>query len=380
MKVIAAILLSIATVNAAIISVPVYRLPEVDQTVDRVIARANNQHQLFMSKLEEAPVGVPLTNYMDAQYFGEIALGTPPQKFKVIFDTGSSNLWVPSTKCWDVACLVHSRYDAWKSKTHKKNGTKFAIQYGTGSVAGVISHDVLTWGGLKVPVDFGEAHKLPGLVFVAGKFDGILGLGYPSIAVAGVVPPFVQLAKNKLIDSAVFAFYANRASDPSQPVGMLTLGGVDQRLYTGDITYVNVTRKAYWEVKMDSVKLGGQDLNITHGAAIDTGTSLIAMPVAEAVLINEKIGATRTPFGQYFVDCEKLPTLPDLELSFGGRAFVMKPQDYILQLQGICLSSFMGLDIPAPAGPLWIVGDSFLRAYYTVYDMESDRVGFASSK
>lgn len=130
---------------------------------------------------------------------------------------------------------------------------------------------------------------------------------------------------------------------------------------------------------MDSVKLGNNDLGISHGAAIDTGTSLIAMPTDEAATINKQIGGTRLPTGQYIIDCATLPTLPTLTLTFGGVEFPMQPTDYVLQLQGQCLSSFFGLDIPAPAGPLWIVGDSFLRAYTTAYDFGQNRVGFAKS-
>jgi saccharopepsin len=82
----------------------------------------------------------------------------------------SSNLWVPGASCTSIACFLHAKYDSASSSSYKANGTSFAIRYGSGSLEGFVSQDVLTIGDLTIKhQDFAEATKEPGLAFAFGK-------------------------------------------------------------------------------------------------------------------------------------------------------------------------------------------------------------------
>ncbi|XP_064237086.1 napsin-A-like isoform X2 [Aotus nancymaae] len=299
----------------------------------------------------DKPAFVPLSKFLDAQYFGEIGLGTPPQNFTVTFDTGSSNLWVPSKRCHlsSVPCWFHHRFNPNASSSFQPNGTKFTIEYGTGRVDGILSEDKLTIGGIKgASVTFGEALWESSLVFTLSRPDGILGLGFPILAVEGVRPPLDVLVEQGLLDKPVFSFYLN------------------------------------------SVKVGSGLTLCARGCAaiLDTGTPVIIGPAEEIQALHKAIGGIPLLAGEYIIRCSEIPKLPAVSLFLGGVWFNLTAQDYVIQfVQGdfrFCLSGFRGLDIPSPPGPMWILGDVFLGAYVAVFDrgdMKSGaRVGLARAR
>jgi len=343
----------------------------------------NHEQEMFKDTALHAEKGahpVPVSNFLNAQYFSEITIGTPPQSFKVVLDTGSSNLWVPSSECGSIACYLHTKYDSSSSSTYKKNGSDFEIRYGSGSLSGFVSEDTMTIGDLKVKNQiFAEATEEPGLAFAFGRFDGILGLGFDTISVNKIVPPFYNMIDQGLLDEPVFAFYLGDTNNGEESEA--TFGGVNKDHYTGKMTNIPLRRKAYWEVDLDAITFGDATAELDNtGVILDTGTSLIALPTTLAELLNKEMGAKKGYNGQYTVECDKRDSLPDMSFTLSGYNFTITPYDYILEVQGSCISSFMGMDFPEPVGPLAILGDAFLRKWYSVYDLGKGTVGLAASK
>ncbi|XP_047696908.1 renin isoform X2 [Prionailurus viverrinus] len=329
---------------------------------------------------------VVLTNYLDTQYYGEIGIGTPPQTFKVIFDTGSANLWVPSTKCSPLytACEIHSLYDSSESSSYMENGTAFTIHYGSGKVKGFLSQDEVTVGGITVTQTFGEVTELPLIPFMLAKFDGILGMGFPAQAVGGVTPVFDHILSRGVLKEDVFSVYYSRNSHLLG--GEVVLGGSDPQYYQGNFHYVSVSKTGSWQIKMKGVSVRSATVVCEEGCmvVVDTGASYISGPTSSLRLLMETLGAKELSTNEYVVNCKQVPTLPDISFQLGGRAYTLTSADYVLKdpygNDGLCTLALHGLDVPPPTGPVWVLGASFIRKFYTEFDRHNNRIGFALAR
>jgi cathepsin D len=352
-------LLGLATLVAALHTIPVQRI--TSSHAKRMIGD-----------------NLPLTDISDAQYFGPISIGTPGQVIQVVFDTGSSNLWVPSSKCPDSSCKSHNMYYETKSSTYEANGTAFQIAYGSGNVSGIFSTDTVSVAGMSVKKQsFGEVTHESGTTFSAAKFDGICGLGFDSISVAHETPLWYNLVAQGLVKDLEFAFWLNK--DPNAAVGgELTLGGYDKTKFTGELHWTPVTAQGYWQVKMDQFNIKGDHCPAGGCKAIvDSGTSLIAGPKSVINTINSGLGCFTLLGECLWLSCPNFANLPDLTVTLNGQAFVLKPADYIIKSGSQCISGFMGIDLPANLSDLYILGDVFMSTYYTVFDFGGKRVGMA---
>eukprot|EP00578_Thalassiosira_sp_NH16_P011508 CAMPEP_0181119848 /NCGR_PEP_ID=MMETSP1071-20121207/23819_1 /TAXON_ID=35127 /ORGANISM="Thalassiosira sp., Strain NH16" /LENGTH=417 /DNA_ID=CAMNT_0023204419 /DNA_START=41 /DNA_END=1294 /DNA_ORIENTATION=+ len=355
------------------------------ETSHKVVLRGSSssaQQQLFEDQAELVAEGksenVVIRDYSNAQYYGTVKIGTPGQEFTVIFDTGSSNLWVPKVHCKNCGYwFIHggkSKYDNSKSSTYVSDGSDFHIQYGSGDVKGHFSNDKVTLADdIEVTGQmFAEVENAGGLGvgYMLGKFDGILGLGFEGLALGGAATVFKNAIDQNMVAQQMFAFDLGDNSD-----GELTFGGYDDSKFTGEISWVSLSEPKYWQIDIENIQAGSFSTGVTNGI-VDSGTSLITGPSAEIRKIAQSVGATANLLGQYTIDCALVPNLPDLEFHIDGKAWPVPGKDLVIQASGTCLFAMMGMDIPS--GPQWILGDVFMRHYYTIFDYGGKRVGFAT--
>ncbi|KAH8291801.1 hypothetical protein KR054_000743, partial [Drosophila jambulina] len=323
-----------------------------------------------------------LNNRLNLEYAGPVSIGTPGQPFNMLFDTGSANLWVPSAECSakNLACQHHHRYNSSASKSYIPDGRRFAIAYGTGSLSGRLAQDTVAIGQLVVRNQtFGMAMHEPGSTFVDTNFAGIVGLGFRAIAEEQTTPLFENMCEQRLVEECVFSFYLKR-NGSERKGGELLFGGVDATRFTGSLTFVPLTRAGYWQFHLDGVEVGGQVISQHRQAIADTGTSLLAAPPREYLIINSLLGGLPTANNEYLLNCSELDKLPEIVFVIGGQRFGLQPRDYVMRATdddgtSVCLSAFTLME-----AEFWILGDVFIGRYYTAFDVGQRRIGFAPTR
>ncbi|CAJ0847773.1 3341_t:CDS:2 [Entrophospora sp. SA101] len=241
-----------------------------------------------------SPQAVGVVNFLnDNEWIGQISLGTPPQPFLINFDTGSADLWIPSSECGD-ECKSHRRFEEEKSSTFTPIGKKFKISYGDGSSSsGFINKDNLKIGAKVIKNQVFASVEDVSEILANDVIDGILGLGYEALSmVRGIDTPFTSMVKQKLLPRGIFSVQLRPKRAIKGPLGgVFIFGGVDPKLFFNPITFTRVTRKLFWQIAIngimaDGVIVGGK----SQQCIVDTGTTLLVIGNKEAKAIHNRVG------------------------------------------------------------------------------------------
>lgn len=326
----------------------------------------------------------------DLSYFVQARVGTNKQDMWMLLDTGGSYTWVFGSNCTVKACEQHSTFDAGGDDAEIAN-TQWRVGYGTGTVKGTLASDVISIAGTDMTVNmtFGLATSASD-DFLSYPFDGILGLAPSSSSSSNdrqSSSTFMDsVSQGRLLETNVLGFSISRAIDGAKD-GEITFGGVDQSKFSGKIAYTDTVTDGehgrLWTIPLDDAIVNGKPLNFSpRNAIIDTGTSYIMTPDAEA--LHDAIpGATPKSQdddgdddGYYLVPCD---SQVDVQLVISGIAYSISPADYVgassSSAAGTCTSTIVGQKTFGDHD--WLVGDTFLKNVYTVFDYERNRVGLA---
>jgi len=346
-------------------------------------------------------------------YTMRIGVGTPPQEQEVQLDTGSSDLWISASDCdgcGGIRRFYQDRSSTYTDSCSSCGGTSdYLDSYGDGSyVLGTIFEDRLDIGGVSIstPVTMGNARyasKLSGL-----GCDGVLGLGLPPLAVYTKHAPYELLTNQLQIQNSFSLFLVSSENGSS-----ITFGGYDSEILgSRPISYVDVSETKYgdslgynfWGVHLMSMKLGDQEiLRNCSKTFLDSGTSLIILPMDQGIKLFQhmndsasggcdfEIGSDDGNSSSAFI-CQhstNLTALPSLSIFLGDHhrgdlvTLTITAEKLFLELQDDeeenAQSSYFQLGIGLSNSSQEVVlGDTFLRQYYTLFDKERMRVGFAA--
>lgn len=348
--------------------------------------------QLKREKRELKPEGrtysyLSVRNQYTSEYFGLIGVGNPPQEFRVVFDTGSGNLIIPSVECQDEPCLNHRKFDPELSTTCRpimssyeplrvadpaKQRDSVTITFGTGEMSGHFARDDVCIGGICARANFITAMNETNDPFKLAPFDGVLGLSLPQLAESQEFSLIDAMIMGGSWEQNLFSVYFARGDDAQSEI---MFGGIREEHMGSPLMWAPISNPGFWQVLMHDLAFNGEPQKFCGSGcqvALDTGTALISGPSSTIRRLISKLRVTS--------NCDNYDTLPDVGFMIGDHVLTISPSDYVDKSSDGCLLGLMSLDVPPPRGPLFLFGDPFLRKFYTVYDRERLRVGFAIAR
>ncbi|OBT67766.1 hypothetical protein VE03_03508 [Pseudogymnoascus sp. 23342-1-I1] len=358
-------------------------------------------------------------------YYANITVGTPPQPISVILDTGSSDLWVLASKAdvcldpsiieqlpGDVGC-IGGTYNSLKSSTYEELiSGGFTIKYvdQTESSGDYISETVSFNGQNKSNNAIKELQI--GLADVSTLPVGVMGIGYNTSEAADTVYPNIidQMVEQGLINTRAYSLWLD---DLAATTGQILFGGIDTAKYDGTLSILPTLGASGKKPTSFAVALGG--ISVGHKGKmtsltspsfaipviLDSGTTHTLLPKTVVTAIVNGLGAYdfTTEIGAILADCGLRTVNPDFIFGykFGnsttGPTINVNLSELILDFPGLDQSlvkeSFSEWDSVCYLAiadsstvtdePIYLLGDTFLRSAYVVYDIDNDQIAIAQS-
>ncbi|KAF5368529.1 hypothetical protein D9758_002296 [Tetrapyrgos nigripes] len=311
----------------------------------------------------------------DTEWTGTISIGTPGQEFLIDFDTGSSDIWVPNSACTSRTCSHKKKYNHMASSTSETADGKFEIHYGDGStVSGPIYKDTVNVAGIRAEGQYFSAVTSLSRSFENSPDDGVFGLAFRRISNIGRDTFIDNAYAQGAISSKVFSFFL------AQQGSELYLGGANSKHYTGAIEYHSIIDSGFWQIPGVSVWNGENNVAGGLSAVIDSGTTIMYGPPEAVRQFYATIPGAKvfdSASGLYSFPCNSTPSL---SFSWGGELWTVSPQDFNLGLTAegasTCVGALGGQNVGLGPGA-WLLGDSFMKGVYTVFNAENMAIGFA---